>query len=439
MISPPESSTKSPGHQPAFVRRLPFLAAIVIFIVGALIRLLADFAYKNNGYDEAVYRDYLLMVDKVGVAEYPNICELYLIKQRNPGTQATLPPTRFLYIFCGWMVKQVAFGDAPPADLKQPDAAYRDPAFISMRQVSLVFAIVTVGLCGLAAWRMMGPGVGLGTMALVASSPLGIYMGKHAFVDGFFGFWATLCLWLLWENLQRPGRRWWIVSFAISLALMVMAKENALFVYIALAGLVAINPWMKFGTVTRPLLAAGVIGPSLGVCVLLVLTGGVGPFIEIFKLFITKANTLDFVISYGDGPWYRYLLELIIMEPLVAVLALTALFTLPRKSPVFAYLLIFVLVSYVIMCNLRYGMNVRFTTIWALPLAAFAAAQVISLTANWGRYATPAAILFLALMAASNWQQYQVYFVKNAIYEPLPPDTLKAIKILKPAPSSAGP
>jgi 4-amino-4-deoxy-L-arabinose transferase-like glycosyltransferase len=281
---------------------------------------------------------------------------------------------------------------------------------------------------------MAGPGVGLGVMALLAASPLSIHMGRHALVDGFFAFWATLCLWLLWENLKRPNDARWLTALAIALALMVTAKENAFFVYVALAAIVGLNHWAKFGIVTRRLLLVGVLGPLIGVAILVMLAGGLPEFIGIYKMLVTKAQDLDYAKSTGDGQWFRYLIELIIIDPIVFLLALTGLFTLPRTNRAFGFLIAFVVFSYLIMCNVRYGMNMRYTTIWALPLAAFAVAQIIKVAESCGRYAQFVAVAAIVGICAFNLSQYQLFFVKYAIYEPVPASTLQAIKMLKPMP-----
>jgi 4-amino-4-deoxy-L-arabinose transferase-like glycosyltransferase len=281
---------------------------------------------------------------------------------------------------------------------------------------------------------MIGPGVGLGVMALAAASPLGIHMGKHALVDGFFAFWATLCLWLLWENLQRPNNLRWLIAFGASLALMVMTKENSFFVYIAMCGIVVLNRWARFGTVTRGLVLTGILGPLFAVVVLLSLAGGFAPFVEIYKLLVTKAQNLDYAIATGDGPWYRYLIELTVSDPIVFVLAMTGLFTLPLRNKAFGYLIAFVVFSYVMMCNVKYAMNLRYTTIWALPLAALATAQIFQLAGFAGRFPRTIAAVMIAGICAFNLGQYKTFFVNNAIYEPVPLETLRAIGILKEMP-----
>jgi hypothetical protein len=241
-------------------------------------------------------------------------------------------------------------------------------------------------------------------------------------------------LWLLWENLKRPNDARGLTALAVALALMVMAKENAFFVYVALAAIVAINRWAKFGVVTKQLLLVGVLGPLLGIAVLVILAGGLDTFIEIYKLLVTKAQNLDYAKSTGDGQWFRYLIELTIIDPIVFVLALTGLFTLPRKNRAFGFLIAFVVFSYAIMCNVRYAMNMRYTTIWALPLTALAVAQILGLVESCGRYARSVAVAVIAGICAFNLSQYHVFFVDNSIYEPVPAATLRAVKMLKDMP-----
>jgi hypothetical protein len=60
MTAPAQTSANSsgiaPAPQPAFMRRLPIIAGIIIFVVGAIIRLAADFGFKETGFDEVLYR-----------------------------------------------------------------------------------------------------------------------------------------------------------------------------------------------------------------------------------------------------------------------------------------------------------------------------------------------------------------------------------------------
>src|SRR5207237_1288796 len=83
-------------------------------------------------------------------------------------------------------------------------------------------------------------------------------------VDGFFTFWATLVLWLFWENLQAPRDWRWLVGYIVALALLVLTKENSFFVWVALVALLITNRWLQFGPAARALVVATVLGLALG-------------------------------------------------------------------------------------------------------------------------------------------------------------------------------
>jgi hypothetical protein len=188
---------------------------------------------------------------------------------------------------------------------------------------------------------------------------------------------------------------------------------------------------VRLGMVTPKLLVAGVLGPLLGVIALVLLAGGVHPFVEIYRLLVTKAETLDFAIRTGDGPWYRYLLELLLLSPLVFVLAIGGLFTQVRQRPAYVYLVAFVVLGYAVMCNIRYGMNLRYTSIWDFSIRALAAAQVAALGAQCGRWRGLVTGLVIVALCAYDLRQYYVFFVHGAIYEPVTGALLQVVKILK--------
>ena len=407
------------------------LAAALIIALGLLVRIVPWAGFTGMGYDELLYRNDLVSLDRAGILNYPVICQIYLEDQSQPGATAKLPPTRFLYIYSGWLVKRAAFGDAAPAPRDSPQFVQKDPALRSLHYTSALFSCLLLLAGGACAWRMLGPEMGLGVLALVAAAPLQIHMAQHALIDGFFAFWATLCLWLLWENLRRPNHWKLLSAYGMALALMVLTKENAFFVFVGLGGLVAINRWARFGTVTPRLLLVMVLGPLAGLATLVNLAGGLDLFIQIYRLLVTQAETLTYAIRTGDGPWHRYLVDLMIVNPLVLCLAIGGLFTSVKNSRPLLYLSAFVGFTYLIMCNVKYGMNLRYATIWELPLCALAAVQVEQIARPFGRRAPLAGVLIFIGLCAYGLRQYTIFFVDTHLYELVSEGLLRAVHILK--------
>src|SRR3982751_3142839 len=73
-------------------------------------------------------------------------------------------------------------------------------------------------------------------------------------------------------------------------------------------------------------------GRMLGVAILVNLCGSLGMTIHIYQLLVSKAAVLSYAIKTGDGPWYRYLVDLSLVSPIILLLAFGAIFTLKRTD-----------------------------------------------------------------------------------------------------------
>lgn len=429
IASVPIPETPPSGNESRFLRRaLPW--ALLILALGALLRIALPAGYRAVGFDEQLYRKYLIELDSVGLLEYRQVTNNFIHDQRDKKSICKLPPTRFLYVFSGWIWKRAEFGDAPP--LAAADSALdNDPALVSLRRVSRLFSVLLLALTGIASWRMFGIRFALPAMALMAFAPLQLHMAGHVLIDGFFSFWAALSLYLLWENLNRPNHPALLAALSVSLALLVTAKENAFFVVAALAVLLIANRWLKFGNTTGALWAAMGIGPILGVACLVFLAGSAPRLIEVYRLLVIKAEHLDYAIATGDGPWQRYLVDEMIVNPIVLCLALAAALHLARHSPALLYLTGFTVLTYAVMCSIPYGMNLRYATIWDFPLCALAAAQVIDLSHGMRKYGTVVLILACFIICASDMAQYWRLFVTGHLYELPTEGLLRALHVIK--------
>jgi len=368
---------------------------------------------EGLGVDEGLYRGYVIDLSKVGLTGYPEIVSHYFTLQEKL-SGSILPPVRFLFIFAAY-VWHVVFGSE---------------ALVALHSVASLFSILVLILSAIFAWRLRGSGWGIGVLALMSCAPTQIHMSQHALIDGFFTFWALLCLWLLWENLQAPKRVVWLLPYALSLTFLVLTKENAFFVFCAIVAIIIANRWFRFGTVNRELVAATLLGPLLGVVVLIFLAGGLDVLIATYRLSVTKNYNVTYAVLTGDGPWYRYLVDLLLVSPVVLLLAFATVFRLDRTKKPEIYLTIFVAASYLIMCNIKYGMNLRYANMWDMPLRFLAFSQIVTLS-SFVRYRALLCSLLVAVIAALELRQYHILFVQNPLYE-LPTHLLmRALRILK--------
>ncbi len=388
------------------------------FSPGATLHFLAPIhpqpAFNQIGFDEELYRKYANAISEEGLGAYPGVVQAY-IEAQIERKGSILPPVRFLFIFTGYVWHSL-FGTE---------------TLEGFRQIASVFSMLTLVLATMFAWRIRGVVWAVAIAALMGLAPTQLHMSQHALVDGFFTFWATLVLWLFWENLQAPRDWRWLAGYIVALALLVLTKENSFFVWVALVALLIGNRWLQFGTITRELLIATILGPLLGVVILVLLAGGIGTLIQCYQLSVGKNFQLHYAILTGDGPWYRYLVDLLLVSPIVLILAFGTLFRLNRTMKPELFMSIFIAAGYLVMCNVKYGMNLRYANMWDLPLRFLAFSQIVAM-ASWAKqYRTviiAAAVLFLA---AIEFHQYIVLAVRYPLYELITDDLLRALQILK--------
>ncbi len=326
---------------------------------------------------------------------------------------------RFLYIFSAYLWHQV-FGTE---------------ALVALQGVASLFSMLALLLAAIFAWRLKGSAAALAVAALVAVAPTQIHMSQHALVDGFFAFWAIFTVWIFWENLRAPHDWRWLLPYTLGLTLMVLTKENAAFVFFALLVLLVANRWLKWGEVTRELLAVTVIGPLLGLVLLIVLAGGPATLLAAYQLSVTKNYYLVYAITTGDGPWHRYLVDLLLVSPIILLLALGTVFRLDRTQKPELFLSIFIAASYLVMCNIKYGMNLRYANMWDTPLRILAFSQLTALVQPFTRHRTVLLGAAVALVCAVELRQYLLLFVEYGLHELVSEGLLRALQILKSVPA----
>jgi hypothetical protein len=415
------------------VRKIVIVLLTIILALGIFLRLPPSLFQKPNGplrslvalhpqpasqqlgFDEGLYRDYTNKLIRFGLISYPEIIERYREKQQTL-TGSILPPVRFLYIFFAYLWHEL-FGSETLNCLKN---------------VSALFSMFTLLLATLFAARLGGSSYAIAVGALMAFAPTQLHMSQHALVDGFFTFWAMLVLWSLWENLNAPRDWRWLALYTVALVATVLTKENAFFVWVGAVAILIANHWLKLGKVSRELVLATVIGPVLGVVLLGMLAGGITPLLATYHLSVSKNYELKYAILTGDGPWYRYLVDLMLVSPIVLLLAIGSVFNLrwAKKQEWFCFL--FIAASYLVMCNIKYGINLRYANMWDLPLRVLAFSQLLVLVEfiaqRWRGIALFAAV---GLTCALEMRNYIVMAVEYPLYELVSPELMRGLKILK--------
>ena len=334
------------------LKALHWFAIILIAAAGIYLRANRTATFTETGPDELFYQKWVELSAKYGLYSYPEIVRQYIAHQKDPTRGLMLPPLRISFIWSAYLVHQTT--GIPPLD--------------ALRGVACAASIATMFAAGAFAWRLAGRSSGLAVFALMAFAPMEIYSAQRALIDGFFGLCALLCIWTLWENLQRPDDRRWLALYGIAVALMVATKENAFFVYLAMGGILLASHWLKFGRATRSLYVVTIVAPAVTLLVFIIVSGGVTQMLDVYRTNVQKSVIAPYAIQTGDGPWQRYLLDLLLIDPIILLLAIGAMFRITRTDKAALHLALFVVLTYAVMCQVRYGMNLRYAVMWDMPL-----------------------------------------------------------------------
>jgi len=381
-------------------------ASLVVVLAVALVwRLLTFAGPERTGYDEAVYRAYAQLIGERGlegiraaVAAWP---------QNEFLNKGSLPYRLFYLLPCVGICKLLG--------------GYTTS---HIAVLSLLFGLATVVVTLLLARRWVGPVYGLLATLLVVVSPLGTLLSRRALQDTCFAFLVALAL-LLFDRYCRGERRrsdlWWLGA---ALVAGFLTKETMLFLYPAflLAGLwVARDGWRD----KLPVVVPFVVAPVIHLAVVVWLSGGFQICLDTYRSYAAMQEKIPYALAYQNGPWFRYLVDLMLVSPLTMLLAVIGA-ALPSRSP--RAVLVFTLAALAVMSAISI-LNVRFILFLDPCLRMYAVLGAVALARQAS--ATPRLqcaamlLLFVVVIGGDLFQFYRL-FDAAGVYDPVTAELIRA-------------
>src|SRR5438067_4798586 len=139
--------------------RLFYVALVVTFAAGIALRIYHPVETKPGGLDEYLYKAYVEFLSTKGLLAYPSLVAEYVVEQTRIHA-ALLPPTRFSFIFFGYLWHSL-FGGEPLA---------------ALRAVACFFNCLAMLVAAAFTWRAVGRNAGLAVAALMACAPMQLFM-----------------------------------------------------------------------------------------------------------------------------------------------------------------------------------------------------------------------------------------------------------------------
>jgi len=196
--------------------------------------------------------------------------------------------------------------------------------FASLADVSLVAFLALLVLVFAALRRSHGERTALAVTLLLSVSPLHLAMARRALADNLNATLLLTCLWLCVHGLtaDKTSPRWW-VGVGVAYAVTFLARElNLILIPISLALIAGhvvlrrrpIHVWPVACVSLLPLLAA--------VALAALAAGGLGTAWAVFSATIGQPAHNEYAILYGNGPWFRYVVDYLLLSPWTTLLYL---------------------------------------------------------------------------------------------------------------------
>lgn len=379
----------------------------LLLLVGGWLRFHPWHVPKPVG-DENVYASYVEWTQHNGLWSYPDLVEEYLAHQEGQ-TDSLLPPTRLSLVASGFLVSTLTGWSA----------------IDSLRFVTRCASVLLLGLVWLLGWHLRGPLWAHGATLLLAVSPLQLHSARIAFVDLSLALATTFAL--LCVVFFHLGRvRAAAIGLVFALPALVLTKESAVISLGALGLILSWLAWQADPAARRTLLLGCLGGALLTATLVAIFFGSLDRFAKAVSLLAAQTRQSPYSITHQSGPWLRYLLDYLLISPVVLLGFLAVVGRVWREGgEAGRMLLVFLALSVLPMALLgQSGLNLRFALPWDPVIRLVLAAGLAS--------AAPArAGLFLVLLAAADLAHYLVYFTDGRLYDPVTFTLLRSLGIYR--------
>lgn len=409
LVSPPSAA---PAARPAAFPQAPFaLVTAAILVAGAAIRWWILDVTEFRG-DELIYIRYATRISTDGLSQFRLLAGEYA---SDPSLWVFPNPLRVLYIL------MTALGCWLAGSCSGTTVA----------ALSFISGIALVLLTLVMAWRMFGEHVGLLSGLLAAVSPLQLALSRRAWQDGFFSITVLLAIWAFWERSRSPWKGWDILLGSALLAALLTKESAAIFVLI-LVGALLFQQWRGAARPPhlRSLLAALLFPLPLATLILLILIPDPSLLIRVYSSWLWATGAGAYAIAYSQGPWFRYLIDFLLLSPLTTLLAVGYYFG-PAGEQRDQFLGRCTLILFLVFSLLTLK-NVRYVSFLDIPARILAVVTLTSLSRHptVERVGERGVVIAVLLLAAYDLFLFHTIFVSGGVYDPVTATLAQAERLI---------
>jgi hypothetical protein len=235
----------------------------------------------------------------------------------------------------------------------------------------------------------------------------------------------SLSTWLFLELVQEPKSLRRKILFMAAFALTVLVKELSVLLLVPFSAFVLIERFWRREPLNLAAFALIFALPGVVVLPLFVLAAGsFSKLLETTHIVLSSPATNAYAIRYGSGPWFRYVVDFLLMSPSTTLLAASYLGVLAVNLRSGEYDRRLVFLALIAACLIFeysfFTKNLRYAVVCELSIRVFAVSMVseICRSSNAARSAILTAVAIAALCWL-DWRGFDLYGVRYKTFDPV--------------------
>lgn len=389
---------------------------LVFLLVLSISFTLISFSFEHLNFattaDEGYYLKYATYIGEKGLCGFPILFKNYIDNQQH---WVYPNPLRagFIILSAAWLR---IFGYS----------------FLNLAYLSLFSYFIFLLLSFYFVKKYFGDKIALLFIILLAFSPLNMAMARRALTDATTNLFTFTSIWLFFENLQER-KTYKIFLFILIYTFTILIKENSVLLSPFFVFYILIRKHLfKDSLKSRDFLGLALIPCVIAGAVYFTLAGNISYVIDTARIIISSPSYNQYAIFFGSGPWYRYLIDFMLLSPWVCILAISFALnyiTKNERKEEISYLLL-LSISLLFLYNF-FTKNVRYLIILDMPIRLFAILMLSELTELLFKNKSAKALVFLVVaIAFFDYYNFNYLFLRHGIYDPVSQYLLKALRII---------
>ncbi len=395
-------------------RHLPLVVVVLLTAAFHLILTFPNTAQYRWGADEGTYYRQAKAIQAFGTQGYRLAAERYI--QEKDAHQFP-PPLRVFPLALDALALSVS------------------DSFTSLSALSLICFV----LLGLAAYyyvkNVWDRDLAVIVVVLLAFSPLGSAMARRALIDSVTNLITSFSLlsFLAYTMRRNSGR---LLVFSFSLFLLQMTRETGFLLYPFYCGVLVYLHYRRHQEISLRAIILSFAVPSILVLIMYQVLYGAGTLYRIMHVIYSDnlTNPSYYVLNFSSGPWYRYLIDFMLLSPLSILIAyFYAGHYLYHKQFNIQTGVLLAFFAYTIFIYDFLQMNIRYVIFLDLVIRIIAALGVSAIVSAFFTSQRKRSIIIMAvvvMLAVMDFRAFTGYFITDNIYDPVSYNLLYSEKFI---------